>query len=150
MRIEPALQASSNIRFASARNDVQISIVPSNTNSAGPVSVTLRKPSVDSLKTDLKFVTAAREYSDGAAGIFGRGEDERARDYSRAARERFVFHAAFIRADGDFIGSTFLDEVHVCAVRRKHFVMTNRCTLASHIDIIDVRQPESPHAARRC
>ena len=42
-----------------------------------------------------------------AAGIFGRREDERARDYSRAARERFVFHSTFIRADRDLLGSRF-------------------------------------------
>ena len=71
----------------------------------------------DRFETHVKFVTAPCDYTDGATGIFGRGEDERARDYSRATRERFVFHAAFIRADRDFIGFTFLDEVYVCAVR---------------------------------
>ena len=68
-------------------------------------------------KANLQFVTATRENRDRPLAAFSRTEDERARDYSRATRERFVFHPAFIRADGDFIGSAFLDEVYVCAIR---------------------------------
>src|SRR6267378_4204286 len=73
--------------------------------------------SLNFLKTDLKFVTASRQHRDRTAAFLTGGKDERAGDYSRAARERFVFHAAFIGANGDFVGSALFDEVHVCAVR---------------------------------
>ena len=63
--------------------------------------------SLNFLKTDLKFVTASRQHRDGTAAFLTGGKDERAGDYSRAARERFVFHAAFIGSDGDFVGPRF-------------------------------------------
>src|SRR5437588_311995 len=72
---------------------------------------------LDFLKTDLQFVSAAREDSDRPFAIFTGGEDERAGDYSRPAGERFVFHAAFIGTNGNFVGSEFFNKVHVCAVR---------------------------------
>ena len=81
------------------------------------MSVTLSELIAIPFKANLQFVTATRENSDRPLAAFSRAEDERARDYSRAARERFVFHAAFVRTDGDFRGAAFLDEVYVCTVR---------------------------------
>src|SRR5882724_2372262 len=97
----------------------------------------IMKPVAAFFEADLKFVTPPRDHTDGAVRVLTGSEDERAGDYSGPTRERFVFHAAFIGADSDFVGSAFFDEVHVCAVRRKHFVMTNRSALTSHINIID-------------
>src|SRR4030095_14581674 len=97
-------------------------------------------------KADLQFVSAAREDSDRPFATFAGGEDERAGNYSSPARKRFIFHTAFIGADGDSVGSACFDEVHVCAIWRKHFVMTNRCAVTSHIGIIDF--PNGDHDMR--
>src|SRR5260370_9162273 len=99
----------------------------------GDVTKTVAAP----FEVDLKFVTASRDHTDGAVRVLTGSEDERAGAYSGPTRERFVFHAAFIGADSDFVGSAFLAEVHVCAVWRKHFVMPNRSPLAPHIAIPD-------------
>src|SRR5213593_2726077 len=76
-------------------------------------------------KSNLKFVSPAGSYTDRSVHLFDSGEDKRACDYARAARQRFVFHAAFVGAGSDFLRSTFLNEIHICALRRKHFVITN-------------------------
>ena len=73
---------------------------------AGECDVT--KPVAALFEADLKFVTAPRDHTDGAVRVLAGSEDERAGDYSRPTRERFVFHAAFIGADGDFVGSAFV------------------------------------------
>src|SRR5215467_9785453 len=70
----------------------------------------VREPSGNHFKANLQFVTAARENSDRLLATFSRSEDQCARDYSGSAGKRFVFHAAFVRADGDFSGTAFLDE----------------------------------------
>src|SRR5262245_28711460 len=70
----------------------------------------------DFLKADLQFVSAAREDSDWPFAILSGGEDERAGDYSRPTRKRFVFDAAFVGADRDFVRPPFFNEVHICAV----------------------------------
>jgi hypothetical protein len=75
------------------------------TRRTGECDVT--ETSLNFLKTDLKFVATAASTVIGLRFSHWR-KDERAGDYSRAARERFVFHAAFIGADGDFLGPRFL------------------------------------------
>src|SRR6185503_9983130 len=65
------------------------------------------------LETDLKFVTALRKHPDRAGAFLAGGKDERAGYYSRSAGEGFVFHAAFVGADGDFVRFPLFDEVHV-------------------------------------
>ena len=87
----------------------------------------------------MQFVTSVRENGDRPLGVFNRSEDQRARDYSGAAGKRFVFHASLIGADGDFVGTAYLDEVHVGAAGQKHFVITNRRAFATYIHIIEVQ-----------
>jgi hypothetical protein len=52
-----------------------------------------------------------------------------------SARERFVFHAALIRANGDFVGSALFNEFTFVPFGEKHFVITNRCAFTSHIGL---------------
>src|SRR5206468_8098897 len=74
-------------------------------------------------KSDVKFVSAPRNYRNRPIRLFDNREDECACDYPSAACERFVFHAAFISPDSNFVWPAFLDEVYVCAFWRKHFVI---------------------------
>ena len=107
--------------FDFARNDQaprycgQTSIVPSNTNSAGPVSVTFSKLLIDLFKSDPQFVPTASNYIDWTVHVFSGGKIS-------ALATTPVPHArvssstpSFVSADSDLIGSAFLNEVHVCA-----------------------------------
>src|SRR5207244_1929233 len=64
---------------------------------------------------------------------------DRARDYTRSAREGFIFDPALISAERNLFRPAFLDKIYVCAFWRKHFVMTNGSAFSPHIDLVDVQ-----------
>src|SRR5262245_8457095 len=80
---------------------------------------------IDVFKAAAQFVSAARKNADRTVHVFSNSENKRTGDHAGATGEGFIFHPAFVRADSDLIGSALLNEVHVCALWRKHFVMTN-------------------------
>ena len=81
---------------------------------------------IDLFKPNTQFVSPARENADRTFHVFRSGKDKRARDDPGATREGFIFHTSFVGADGDLIRSAFFNEIHVCALWRKHFVIANR------------------------
>src|SRR4029077_19684921 len=93
---------------------------------------------VDPVKPNAEFVSPARNYTDRTLRFFSNRKHERTRDYPSPARKGFIFHTPFVSADSDLIGAAFLDEVHVCALWRKRFVMANGRAFPRHIHLADL------------
>src|SRR6266536_5587351 len=68
------------------------------------------------LKPHLKFISTSHKDSDRPIDAFRRGKDEGARDHASAACEGFIFHAALISADRNFIRSALFNKIHVRAL----------------------------------
>src|SRR6202035_4601671 len=80
---------------------------------------------VDPVEPNAEFVPPTCNHGDRTLHVFSNREHKCARDDAGAAREGFIFHTSFVGADSDLIGIAFLNEIHVCALWRKHFVITN-------------------------
>src|ERR1051326_2520022 len=72
------------------------------------------------LKPDLKFVATSRHRSDRAVRIFHGGDNQRACYNACTARQRFVFHAALIRARAYFCPAASLNEMRGRATGLQH------------------------------
>src|SRR5713226_945460 len=99
----------------------------------------IAKPIAIFFEIDTELAAAAHDDADWPAGIFDCGKNESARDHARAARERFVFHTTFIATGGESFRTSFLEELYVCALWQKHFVITNGLARPPDIDIVNLR-----------
>src|SRR5882724_1019544 len=98
----------------------------------------IAKLPIDLFKSDPQFVPPACNYVNWTVHVFSGGKDQRTGDHAGAARQRFILYASFVSADSDLIGSASLNEVHVCTLWRKHFMMANGRAVPRHIDIADL------------
>src|ERR1700756_4045273 len=69
------------------------------------------KPLTILFKTNAEFTAAAHQHANWTADPLHCGEDQSTRHHSGPACECFVFHSAFIRANGNLLRSTFLQEI---------------------------------------
>src|ERR1700756_4369098 len=92
---------------------------------------------IDLFKSDAQFIPTVRNHGNRTLHVFSGGKEERARAHPPAARERLIFHPPFVGADSDLISSALLNEVHICPLWRKRFMMAKGRTFSRHIDIAD-------------
>ena len=71
------------------------------------------------LESHGEFASAADKNTNRSVHIFRGRENQRARHDAGAARERFIFHAAFVGANGNAPPAFLFQEVRVCTFRRK-------------------------------
>ena len=68
----------------------------------------VRKLVACAVERDLQFVPAAHQHPDRAIHFLHCGKDKCARHHASSAGQRFIFHAAFVGANGDLLLSALL------------------------------------------
>src|SRR2546430_15470577 len=90
------------------------------------------------LKIDAELAAATNRDTDWPVHLFRRGKNQRAGNDTRSARKRFVLDAALVSSQENFLRAAFLDKIHVCARRRKHFVTPDRFASPANIGIVNL------------